>query len=127
MNHKVKWNGILPTRLNSLTSNSDWHLISPYSIIPESNIKVMRIMKMITNKRSHDCSPNSSCQHLKKSKENLMENMLTDVMAKMVLIVYIILNQHTALQLAHLMLYFYHHHKKDFVSGLPIPGHSQLL
>ena len=49
MNHKVKRNGILPTRLNSLTSNSDWHLISPYSIIPESNIKVMRIMKMITN------------------------------------------------------------------------------
>ena len=48
MNHKVKWNGILPTRLNSLTSNSDWHLISPYSIIPESNIQVMRIMEMIT-------------------------------------------------------------------------------
>ena len=52
-----------------------------------------------------------------------MENMHTDVMVKMVLIVYIILNQHTALQLAHLMMYFYHHHKKDFFSGLPIPGH----
>ena len=56
-----------------------------------------------------------------------MENMHTDVMVKMVLIVYIISNQHTALQLAHLMMYFYHHHKKDFFSGLPIPGHSQLL
>ena len=49
MNHKVKQNGILPTRLNPLTLKSDWHLISPYSITPESNIQVMRIMEMITN------------------------------------------------------------------------------
>ena len=49
MNHKVKQNGILPTWLNPLTSKSDWHLISPYNIIPESNIKVMRIKEMITN------------------------------------------------------------------------------
>ena len=49
MNHKVKRNGILPTWLNPLTSKSDWHLISPNSIIPESNIQVMRIMEMINN------------------------------------------------------------------------------
>ena len=49
MNHKVKRNGILPTKLNSLTSNSDWHLISPNSITSESNIQVMRIMEMINN------------------------------------------------------------------------------
>ena len=28
---------------------SDQHLISPYNISPESNIKVMRIKEMITN------------------------------------------------------------------------------
>ena len=27
---------------------SDWHLISPYNIIPESHIKVMRMKEMIT-------------------------------------------------------------------------------
>ena len=38
-------------RFNPLTPKSDWHLISPYSIIPESNIKVTRIKEMITNKK----------------------------------------------------------------------------
>ena len=32
-----------------LTPKSDWHLISPYDIFPESNIKVTRIKEMITN------------------------------------------------------------------------------
>ena len=34
--------------LNSLSPKSDWNLSSPYSIIAESNIKVMRIRKIIT-------------------------------------------------------------------------------
>ena len=33
-------------------SKSDQHLISPYNIIPESNIKVRRIKEMITYQRS---------------------------------------------------------------------------
>ena len=35
--------------INLLTPKSDKHLISPYNIIPELNIKVMRIKEMITN------------------------------------------------------------------------------
>ena len=35
--------------LNPKTPKSDWRLISPYNIILESNIKVMRIKEMITN------------------------------------------------------------------------------
>ena len=35
--------------MNSLTPNGDWLLISPYRITLASNIKVMRIRKMITN------------------------------------------------------------------------------
>ena len=35
--------------LNPFTLKSDKHLISPYNIIPESHIKVMRIKEMITN------------------------------------------------------------------------------
>ena len=31
---------------------SDWHLISPYHITPELNIKVRRIKELITNIRS---------------------------------------------------------------------------
>ena len=34
--------------LNLLTPKSDWQLISPYHITPESNIKVRRIKEMIT-------------------------------------------------------------------------------
>ena len=33
--------------VNPLNPNSDQHLISPYSITPESYIKVMRINKMV--------------------------------------------------------------------------------
>ena len=36
-------------RLNPLTPKTDQHLISPYNITPESNMKVMRIKEMITN------------------------------------------------------------------------------
>ena len=41
--------------INSLTLKSYWHLISPYNITPESNIKVVRIREMITNRRTLDC------------------------------------------------------------------------
>ena len=33
----------------NLTPTSDKHLISPYNITPESNIKFMRIKEMITS------------------------------------------------------------------------------
>ena len=36
---------------NPLTHKSDWHLISPYCITPESNVKVMRIKELITYKK----------------------------------------------------------------------------
>ena len=58
---------------------SDWHLISPYIITPESNIKVTRIKKMIINWRSIVCSTNSPCQLLGKCIENSMENMHGDI------------------------------------------------
>ena len=35
--------------VNTLIPESDQHLISPHNIIPESNIKVMRIKEMIIN------------------------------------------------------------------------------
>ena len=35
--------------MNPVTLISDKHVISPYDIIPESHIKVMRIKEMITN------------------------------------------------------------------------------
>ena len=41
--------------INPLTVKSYWHLISPYNITPESNIKVVRIREMITNRRTLDC------------------------------------------------------------------------
>ena len=37
---------------NLLTPKRDWHLISPYHITPESNIKVRRIKEMITCEKS---------------------------------------------------------------------------
>ena len=45
----------------SLTLKSDWHLVSPYNIRPISNNMVLRIRKMITNKKLFDCSTNSPC------------------------------------------------------------------
>ena len=38
--------------IDSLTPNSDKHLISPYNITTESHIGVMRIKEMITNQRN---------------------------------------------------------------------------
>ena len=38
--------------MNSLTPESDWFLISPYSNMLESNIKVTRKKEMITNSRN---------------------------------------------------------------------------
>ena len=32
-----------------ITPKSDWHLISPYNVSPDSHIKVTRIKEMITN------------------------------------------------------------------------------
>ena len=35
--------------INPLTPESDWHLISPYNISPELNIKVTRIRELTNN------------------------------------------------------------------------------
>ena len=42
----------LSKHMNSLTPQSDQHLISPYNITPELNKDVVRIKVMIINKRS---------------------------------------------------------------------------
>ena len=46
---KLHGNVTSPSSFNPLTCKSDWHLISPYHITPESNIKVRRIKKLITH------------------------------------------------------------------------------
>ena len=62
-----------------LTSKTDEYLISPYIITLEPHIKVTRITEMITNLRSSVLLINSPSQHLRKDKENSMENMHTDI------------------------------------------------
>ena len=52
---------------------SDKNLMSPYTIIPESHIKVTRIKEMITNEEALDCDTNSPYV------ENSVENIHTDV------------------------------------------------
>ena len=47
-NNRALWE-CQASEMNSLTPNGDWLLISPYRITLASNIKVMRIRKMITN------------------------------------------------------------------------------
>ena len=37
---------------NPLTPKSDWHLISPYHITPESNTRVRRIKELIMCEKS---------------------------------------------------------------------------
>ena len=46
---KLHGNVTSPSSFNPLTCKSDWHLISPYHITPESNIKVRRIKMLITH------------------------------------------------------------------------------
>ena len=51
----VRRNSVLVTHsweFNPLNPKSDWHLISPLNITPESHINVMRIKEMIINKRN---------------------------------------------------------------------------
>ena len=36
--------------INPLNPKNEWYLISPYNIVPESHIKVMRIKEMVTRK-----------------------------------------------------------------------------
>ena len=43
---------MLVGNINSLHPKSDYHLISPYNINPESHIKVMRIKEMVTRKEA---------------------------------------------------------------------------
>ena len=65
--------------LNPLNPDSDQYLISPYSNMAESFIKIMRINEMITTQRSFDCSTNSPCQYQRKCIGKSMENMDADV------------------------------------------------
>ena len=66
--------------LNPLASKSDWHLISPYYIIPHSNMKIMsENRRWSLTKVALDCEKNSPCQPLWKCMRNSMENMHTDV------------------------------------------------
>ena len=49
------YGGLLSTISTLSISNNDYHLISLYNITPESNIWVMRIKGMITNRKGFDC------------------------------------------------------------------------
>ena len=66
-------------KVNPLNPESDQHLISPYSNLAESFIKVMRIKEMITTQRSFHCETNSPCQYQRKCLKKSMENVDTDV------------------------------------------------
>ena len=55
------------------------HLISPYSNISESFIKIMRTKEMIATWRVFDRSTNSPCQYWRKCIEQSVENVDTDV------------------------------------------------
>ena len=47
---KVKQSGqLFQSSFHLLNANSYKHLISPYDVIPESHIKVLRVKEMITN------------------------------------------------------------------------------
>ena len=50
------------TLRNPLTPKNDWHLIYPYNITLESNIKVMRIRKWSRTHGDLDFMTNSHCQ-----------------------------------------------------------------
>lgn len=57
---------------------SDQHRISPFPLIAESFIKMMRIKEMIANLTSFDCVANSPFHYQKKCKDSGMENMDID-------------------------------------------------
>ena len=55
--------------LHNWTPKSDWHLISPYDIRLDSNIKVTRIKEVIINLRS--CYTHPPSQELYRGKNGL--------------------------------------------------------
>lgn len=57
---------------------SDIDLISPFSISPESHIRVTRIKKIIS-REALDCSTISPFQYFRKCVDDSMENMYSDV------------------------------------------------
>ena len=65
--------------VKGLIPESDEHLISPFNITPQSNIKVMTIKEMTINEEPLDFQTNSPCQHIKKCMKNSMEIIHTDV------------------------------------------------
>ena len=64
--------------INPFTPNSKRFLISPYSIPLESNLNVMRIMEMITNKKP-DGQKSSPWYYYRKCREIGAEKMNTNV------------------------------------------------
>ena len=64
---------------NHSTTTSDWLLISPYSTTLKSNLKVIRITKMITNLWCSWLSYKFSFSVPNKGIKNTMENVDTDV------------------------------------------------
>ena len=68
------------TVINTLIPKSDQHLISPFNIIPESNIMVIRIKEMIINWRtSWFLNKFDLLASTLANVYNTMENMHTDV------------------------------------------------
>ena len=65
--------------VNPLIPKGDQHLISLFSIIPESNIKVMRIKEMIINWKTSWLLNKFPLLRHQDCIENSMENMHTDV------------------------------------------------
>ena len=63
-------------QFNPFTPNSNRFLISPYSIPLDSNLHVMRIMEMITNKKP-DGQKNSRWYYYRKCREIGAEKMNT--------------------------------------------------
>ena len=67
----------LGCNLLPLKNNWDLHVISLYSITAQSNIKVMRIKKIIQQtKEAHDLQANFPCQYYRKCIRSSLENIL---------------------------------------------------
>ena len=79
--HLTSWLLIIATvwSVNPFNPKSDQHLISPYSNVAESFIKILRKKEVIANLRSFDCNTNSPCQYQKKGIQKRMENVDADV------------------------------------------------
>lgn len=60
--------------LNPFTPKSVWLIICPYSITLESNVKVTRLIEIISNSRSSRLSRKFPCQYYRKCLEDSVKN-----------------------------------------------------